>query len=118
VLYVWATGADSLDLNFLAVVLRDGETVLVSTFGCRLLRVDGLDDEAPSVTLVHTFQGEGCALPVVAGDHWIQTVPAAHGLVALDVSSPGGPGRWPASHWATTTGPTGSPFRPTAGESS
>ncbi len=72
-------------------VLRDGETVLVSTFGCRLLRVDGLDGGAPSVTVVHTFQGEGCALPVVAGDHWIQTVPAAHALVALDVSRPGEP---------------------------
>ena len=72
-------------------VLRDGETVLASTFGCRLLRVEGLDGTAPSVTVVHAFQGEGCALPVVAGNHWIQTVPAAHGLVALDVSNPGEP---------------------------
>jgi hypothetical protein len=73
--------------------LSDGRTVLVSTFGCKLLRIDGLEnstnpDEAPVASLVHEFQGTACALPVVAGDLWVQTVPALHGLVALDVSDP------------------------------
>lgn len=69
-------------------VLADGSTVLVSTFGCSLLRVDGLATAAPGLTRVHVFDGQGCALPVVAGDRWIQAVPEAHGLVALDVANP------------------------------
>lgn len=67
-------------------VLSDGRTVLVTTFGCKLLRIDGLEGEDPTAELVHDFGGEGCALPIVVGDFWIQAVPAAHGLVALDVS--------------------------------
>lgn len=88
-------------------VLSDGATVLVTTFGCKLLRIDGLDGEAPTAELVHDFGGTGCALPVVVGDFWIQAVPDAHGLVALDVSQPGAPSEvarvtladddWP--HW-------------------
>jgi len=69
-------------------LLADGKTVLVSTFGCKLIRVDGLDGDAPSLSLAHDFGGAGCALPAVAGQLWIQAVPAVHGLVALDVSDP------------------------------
>jgi len=74
-------------------VLSDGRTVLLTTFGCKLLRIDGLDStvgptQLPTPQLVHEFEGTSCALPVVAGDLWIQAVPAIHGLVALDVSNP------------------------------
>lgn len=72
-------------------VLADGETVLVTTFGCKLLRIAGVDGDGPTAELVHDFGGSGCALPVVVGDYWIQAVPDAHGLVALDVSDPGAP---------------------------
>jgi len=68
-------------------VLPDGETVLVTTFGCKLLLVRDLDSDTPSVSLVHDFGGQGCALPVVTGNLWIQTVPGIHGLVALDVTN-------------------------------
>ncbi len=93
-------------------VLGDDRTVLVATFGCKLLRIDGLDRpiqpmELPTVWLVHEFEGSSCALPVVVGDLWIQAVPAVHGLVALDVADPGrvreisrlvlGEDDWP--HW-------------------
>ena len=88
-------------------VLADGETVLVTTFGCKLLRLSGIDGPAPEAEVVHDFGGASCALPVVVGDYWIQAVPEAHGLVALDVSDPGaprevarvtlGPDDWP--HW-------------------
>lgn len=70
-------------------VLSDGETVLVTTFGCKLLRIDGLGGGEPTAHLVHDFGGRSCALPVVIGDYWVQAVPAVHGLVALDVSDPG-----------------------------
>ncbi len=88
-------------------LLDDGETVLVSTFGCKLLHISDLGSETPAVSLVYDFGGAGCALPVVAGDLWIQTVPGIHGLVALDVADPTEPAEvsrlvladddWP--HW-------------------
>lgn len=72
-------------------VLADGVTVLVATFGCKLLRVVGLDTDNPSLELSYDFGGTSCALPVVVGDFWIQAVPGANGLVALDVSEETGP---------------------------
>ena len=69
-------------------VLPDGETVLISTFGCKLLRIDDLATDSPSVSLAYDFGGENCAVPVVANNLWIQTVPEIHGLVALDVANP------------------------------
>ena len=72
-------------------VLADGETVLVSTFGCSLLRVVGLDGDEPSLERVWEFGGSSCALPVVVGNFWIQAVPSVNGLVALDVSDPANP---------------------------
>lgn len=72
-------------------LLADGVTVLVTTFACKLLRVVGLDTGDPSLRVVYDFGGASCALPVVVGDFWIQAVPDANGLVALDVSGQGDP---------------------------
>jgi hypothetical protein len=72
-------------------VLADGVTVLVSTFGCKLLRVVGLETAEPSLELAYDFGGASCALPVVTGGFWIQAVPEANGLVALDVSAASSP---------------------------
>ncbi|MEQ9103522.1 MAG: hypothetical protein RIE53_02360 [Rhodothermales bacterium] len=73
-------------------VLADG-TVYVNTFGCGLYRLDDVASRAPTATLVHTFPGglepgQECAVPVVVGDWYIQTVPALPGLIVLDVSNP------------------------------
>lgn len=70
-------------------LLSDGQTVLVSTFGCKLIRVDGLGSGEPTLSLAYDFGGSRCALPVVAGRLWIQAVPNVHGLIALDVSGSG-----------------------------
>lgn len=88
-------------------LLADGRTVLVTTFGCSLLRLADLATDAPRVERVYRFAGANCALPVVFGHFWVQTVPAENALVALDVRRPGaprevgrlalGPGHWP--HW-------------------
>lgn len=88
-------------------VLADGATVLITTFGCSLLRVTDLAGDTPGVERVHEFGGTGCALPVVIGHWWIQAVPGDGALVALDVAEPGAPrevsrlrlgeGQWP--HW-------------------
>jgi hypothetical protein len=72
-------------------VLPDGRTVLVSTFTCGLWRITGLEGEEPAAGLVHSFDGGGCALPVVQGRFWVQSVPSAHAVVALDVSDPSRP---------------------------
>jgi hypothetical protein len=72
-------------------VLADGHTVLVSTFTCALYRMENLEGENPTAKFIHGFEGTNCALPVVAGHFWIQTVPFIHGLVSLDVSDPDAP---------------------------
>lgn len=72
-------------------VLSDGKTVLVSTFTCGLYRLAGLESADPSADLVYSFDGENCALPVVAGKFWVQTVPDARALVSIDVSNPSKP---------------------------
>ena len=75
-------------------VLRDGRTVLVSTFNCGLYLLEGLEGDAPSGRLVASFPrkpGTYCAIPVVAGDHYLVTVPAWHAVVSLDISDPSAP---------------------------
>jgi hypothetical protein len=72
-------------------LLSDGRTVLVSTFTCGLFRVVNLESENPAAEFVHAFGGKNCALPVVAGNYWVQTVPDARALVSLDVSNPNKP---------------------------
>ncbi|MDQ3172025.1 MAG: selenium-binding family protein [Acidobacteriota bacterium] len=95
-------------------VLSDGRTVLVSTFSCGLYRLDALEGDAPSATFVHAFTGDGCALPVVASNYWVQTVPRERALVSVDVSDPSRPreagrltlGSTEAPHWISLD-PTG-----------
>ncbi|MFW6083819.1 MAG: hypothetical protein ACODAA_01245, partial [Gemmatimonadota bacterium] len=75
-------------------VLSDGQTVYVATFTCGLYRMTGLeadDSSAIGAEFVHAFGGGGCALPVVLGDHWVQSVPSANAVVSLDVSNPAAP---------------------------
>lgn len=75
-------------------VLRDGRTVLVSTFNCGLYLLDGLDGPSPSGRLVASFPmkaGTHCAIPVVVGSFYLVTVPAWSAVVSLDVSDPAHP---------------------------
>jgi len=72
-------------------VLRDGKTVLVSTFNCGLYLLDGVAGTHPTATLVTSFPrkpGTSCAVPVVAGNYYLITVPAWSAVVSLDVSDP------------------------------
>lgn len=75
-------------------VLADGRTVLVSTFNCALYLMEGLDTDAPSGRLVASFprkEGTYCAVPVVAGDYYLVTVPAWSAVVSLDITDPAAP---------------------------
>ncbi|MBA3406231.1 MAG: hypothetical protein H0U13_16370, partial [Gemmatimonadaceae bacterium] len=72
-------------------VLRDGKTVMLATFTCGLYTVTGVDTGAPRIQPVYRFPGKDCAVPVVIGDYWVQTVPELRAVVALDVSNPAAP---------------------------
>ena len=75
-------------------LLKDGRTVLVSTFRCGLYLLEGLDGDAPAGRLVASFpqmEGEFCAIPVIAGDYYLVTVPAWNAVVSLDISDPAAP---------------------------
>lgn len=76
-------------------VLADG-SVYVNTFNCGLYRIEGAASDKPAARLVHSFpsgssEHDMCAVPVVYGKYWIQTVGAINGLVVLDVSDPNAP---------------------------
>jgi hypothetical protein len=75
-------------------VLRDGKTVLVSTFNCGLYLLRDLAGEHPAAQLVASFPrkpGTSCAVPVVIGNYYLITVPAWSAVVSLDVSDPAHP---------------------------
>ncbi len=72
-------------------LLQDGKTVMLATFTCGLYTITGYDSDAPRVTPVYRFQGQDCAVPVVIGKYWLQTVPEAQAVVVLDVSNPAVP---------------------------
>ena len=69
-------------------VLSDGRTVLLATFTCGFYRVTAIDGATPRIDFLRAFGGENCAVPVLVGSLWIQTVPDEHALVTLDVSDP------------------------------
>lgn len=72
-------------------LLPDGRSVYVHTFNCGLYLVRGIEHDAPVATFVHRFEGDDCGVPILAGHYWLQTVPAMHGVVVLDVADPAHP---------------------------
>jgi hypothetical protein len=69
-------------------LLPDGKSVYIHTFSCGLHLVRGIETDTPTIRSVYDFEGEGCGVPVLTGHWYLQTVPSAHALVALDVSDP------------------------------
>lgn len=75
-------------------LLNDGKTVLISTFNCGLYLLEGIASAAPSARLVASFPRKpltSCAIPVVAGNYYLITVPAWSAVVSLDISDPAHP---------------------------
>jgi hypothetical protein len=66
-------------------------SIFVQTLGCGIERISGLDSGNPSSRLVHTFPGNWCGVPTVIGHYLIQSVPATHGVIALDIADPAKP---------------------------
>lgn len=93
-------------------VLADG-SVYVNSFTCGLYRLTGIATSAPKAEWVYSFPGgtafhDMCAVPVVSGRYWVQTVAGLPGLIVLDTSNPAKPvevsrlklgGRFPMPHW-------------------
>lgn len=71
-------------------VAADG-SVYVQTLSCGIQRITGLNTQEPVAKLVHTFPGNWCGVPTIVDRYLIQSVPAVHGLIALDISNPGKP---------------------------
>jgi hypothetical protein len=69
-------------------LLSDGKSVYIHTFNCGLYLVRGVDGDQPTSTFVTAFEGTNCGVPVLTGHYWLQTVPDAHALVALDIADP------------------------------
>jgi hypothetical protein len=61
-------------------------SIYVQTLGCGIERITGLSSDAPRSQLVHTFPGNWCGVPTIVGHFLIQSVPATHGLVVLDIT--------------------------------
>ena len=70
------------------LLLQDGKSVYIHTFSCGLYLLRGADGPAPSATFVKGFPGKDCGVPIRTGHYWLQTVPASHALVSLDISDP------------------------------
>lgn len=66
-------------------------SVFVQSLGCGIERIAGIDSDAPTAKLVHTFPGNWCGVPVIVGHYLVQSVPAVYGFIALDLADPAHP---------------------------
>jgi len=95
-------------------LLPDGKSVYIHTFNCGLYLLRDVDRPEPRASFVRSFEGKDCGVPVLTGHYWLQPVPEAHALVALDVTDPERPravstvtfGDDELPHWAAID-PTG-----------
>ncbi len=69
-------------------LLPDGESVYIHTFNCGLYLLRGVERPDPTATFVAAFDGTGCGVPILTGHFWLQPVPDAHALIALDIADP------------------------------
>jgi hypothetical protein len=63
-------------------------SIYVQTLGCGIERITNVTGDQPKSQLIHTFPGNWCGVPTIVGHYLIQSVPAIHGLVVLDISDP------------------------------
>jgi hypothetical protein len=61
-------------------------SVFVQTLGCGIERISAIDSDAPKSQLVHTFPGNWCGVPTIAGHYLVQSVPSVHGFIVLDIA--------------------------------
>jgi hypothetical protein len=61
-------------------------SVFVQTLGCGIERITNIAASAPHSKLVFSFPGNWCGVPTIVGHYLIQSVPAIHGFIVLDIS--------------------------------
>ncbi|HSE12001.1 MAG TPA: hypothetical protein VLB69_05130 [Rudaea sp.] len=61
-------------------------SVFVQTLGCGIERITAIDSDEPQSKLVYTFPGNWCGVPTIAGHYLVQSVPAVHGFIVLDIA--------------------------------
>ncbi|MBV9343772.1 MAG: hypothetical protein JOZ03_02140 [Gammaproteobacteria bacterium] len=66
-------------------------SVFIQTLACGLERITAVDTAQPKSKLVYTFPGNWCGVPTIVGHYFVQSVPAVHGLVVLDLADPARP---------------------------
>ena len=58
----------------------------VQTLSCGIQRITGMDAPRPTAKLVHQFPGSWCGVPTIVGHYLVQSVPAIHGYIVLDIA--------------------------------
>ena len=57
----------------------------VQTLSCGIQRVTSMDTPRPTAKLVYQFPGAWCGVPTIVGHFLVQSVPAIHGYIVLDI---------------------------------
>jgi hypothetical protein len=66
-------------------------SVFVQTLGCGLERITGIETLEPQSKLVYVFPGNWCGVPTIVDHYLVQSVPAVHGFIVLDIAVPDKP---------------------------
>jgi hypothetical protein len=62
-------------------------SVFIQTLGCGIERITGVEKDEPKAQLVYTFPGNWCGVPTIVGHYLVQTVPAIHSLIVIDIAN-------------------------------
>jgi hypothetical protein len=60
--------------------------VYVQTLGCGIERITDIATDEPKSKLVWTFPGSFCGVPTIVGHFLVQSAPATHGLIVIDIA--------------------------------
>ena len=99
-----------------AVLLGDGQTVMIKTAACGLFTLTGVNAERAHPERVYDFGGRSCSgVPVLAGHYWVEALQSSHAVAVLDVKDPAHPvdvshlylGPGAAPHWLSLEPHTG-----------
>jgi hypothetical protein len=66
-------------------------SIFVQSLGCGIERITQIQARAPRSQLVYTFPGNWCGVPTIVGHYLVESVPAIHGLIVLDLANPAKP---------------------------
>jgi hypothetical protein len=60
--------------------------VYVQTLACGIERITDIATDDPKSKLVWTFPGSFCGVPTIVGHFLVQSAPATHGLIVIDIA--------------------------------